>query len=245
MNETFWGLYETQIAALKACATPAEENMVLLETAKFLIENLDCSETTMGQYDKFGIRKLFAAHNALGGAVVSFYDNQRSALDPAAQTGAIGKKITAVSEQIKDTSTSLQQLQVLESDLLARENELIALQGDLESWRQKVNQLRAIDEAAESQIQQYQEQFTQLDKIVAEHTQELRFWEAYLEEDSNIVQSMSAYGISSVQGLLDRIGQLQGNISSGLKTLDAMIGTVVKSEEAARDAILKKQNKLV
>ena len=135
MNETFWGLYEAQIAALKDCKSPEEANLIMLETAKFLVEHVDLSDSTMGLYDKFGIRKLFAAHNALGAAVTAFYDAKKDVLDPGARNGAIGQKITTLTEQIASTAAALQQLQELEKDLFAKEDELKALEKELEDWK--------------------------------------------------------------------------------------------------------------
>ena len=113
MNETFWGLYEAQISALRSCSSPEEANMIMLETAKFLVEHIDLSDATVSQYDKFGIRKLFAAHNALGGAVTSFYEAERDRLDPAARNGAIGQKLAAISEQITSTTEALKRKRIV------------------------------------------------------------------------------------------------------------------------------------
>ena len=124
MNETFWGLYEAQISALRACASPEEANMIMLETAKFLVEHIDLSDATIAQYDKFGIRKLFAAHNALGSAVTTFYDTQKEQLDPAARNGAIGKKIDVIAEQITTTADALEKLKEFEKDLRLYKNVL-------------------------------------------------------------------------------------------------------------------------
>lgn len=56
---------------------------------------------------------------------------------------------------------------------------------------------------------------------------------------------MSVYGVSSLQDLLTSINKLRDSIQYDLKALDAVIGKVVKAEETAKDAILKKQNKMV
>lgn len=46
MNDTFWGLYEAHISALRSCTMPEEANMILLETAKFLVEHIDLSDAS-------------------------------------------------------------------------------------------------------------------------------------------------------------------------------------------------------
>ena len=245
MNETFWGLYEAQISALRACASPAEANMIMLETAKFLVEHIDLSDATVSQYDKFGIRKLFAAHNALGGAVTSFYETERKRLDPAAQNGAIGQKIAAISGQISSTSEALQKLQELEKELFAKEDHLTALEKELEEWKQKAAHLHDTEANAADEIQRYKGQFDQLDAIVAGYADEIAFWETHLGEDSEIIRCMAAYGVSSLQDLLSNIDKLRNNIQYDLKALDVVISKIVKSEETARNEILRKQNKMV
>ena len=245
MDETFWGLYEAQIAALHACASPEEANMILLETAKFLMEHMDLSDAAMAQYDKFGIRKLFAAHNALGSAVTAFYDANRSRLDPAARNGAIGQKIAAVSEQITSTADALKKLPELEKALFAKEDELAALEKELEACRQKAAHLHDIEENAAVEIQRYKERFDQLDAAIAGYADEIAFWEAHLGEDSAILAKMKAYGVSSIEDLLAGIEKLKANIRQDLKALDAVMKKIVDEGVRTREAVLQKQNKIV
>lgn len=245
MNETFWGLYDAQIDALKDCKSPDEANLIMLETAKFLVEHVDQSDSTMGMYDKFGIRKLFAAHNALGTAVTAFYDAKKDVLDPGARNGAIGQKITTLTEQISSAAAALQQLQELEKDLFAKEDALKALEKELEDWQRKVKHLRETETTAAAEIQKYKDLFKQLDAIMVSYAEEVAFWEAHLGENSEIVRCMSVYGVTSLQDLLTNINKLRDSIKYDLKALDTVIGKVVRAEETARDAILKKQNKMV
>ncbi len=245
MNDAFWGLYQTQIETLKNCVTADEANMIMLETAKLLVENIDLSEAAMSQYDKFGIRKLFAAHNALGAAVVGFYDRQKGILDPAAQNGAIGQKMGSVAAQITETSVALEQLRIAEKGLLDKEHELTDLQKELEEWKQKISHLRHVESTALSEIQQQKVLFAQLDEVVTGYAEEAEFWENHLGENSKIVRAMSSYGISSAKNLMARIDELRKNVQSNLSALDEVIGKIVKAEENTRDAVLKKQNKIV
>ena len=245
MNETFWGLYEAQISALRTCSSPEEANMIMLETAKFLVEHIDLSDDTISQYDKFGIRKLFAAHNALGGAVTSFYEANKDHLDPAARNGAIGQKITTISEHITSTADALKKLQELEKELFAKERELAALEKELEEWKQKAAHLRDIKTNAAAEIQRYKEQFDQLDAVVTGYADEIAFWEAHLGEDSAIIEKMKVYGVASIDGLLSSIETLKSNIQQDLRALDVVIKKVVEQEAQVRDAVLRKQNKIV
>lgn len=202
----------------------------MLETAKFLVEHIDLSDATVSQYDKFGIRKLFAAHNALGGAVTSFYETERERLDPAAQNGAIGQKIATISGQIASTSEALQELQELEKELFAKEDQLIALEKELEEWKQKAAHLHDTEANAADEIQHYKDQFEQLDAIVAGYADEIAFWEAHLGEDSAIIAKMKVYGVTSIIELLSSIEKLKANIRQDLRALDVVIKKVVDQE---------------
>lgn len=245
MNETFWGLYEAQIAALKACQSSEDANLIMLETAKFLVEHVDISDSTMSLYDKFGIRKLFAAHNALGTSVTVFYNTKKDVLDPGARNGAIGQKIDTLTEQITSTAAALQKLQELEKDLFAKEDELKALEKELQDLQQKAEYLRKTESTAAAEIQKYKNQFEQIDAIMTGYAEEIAFWEAHLGENSEIVRCMSVYGVSSLQDILSNINELRENIQYDLKALDTVIGKIINAEQSMRNAVLKKQNKLI
>ena len=220
MDETFWGLYEAQISALKSCFSADEANLIMLETAKFLVEHIDLSVETVDMYDKFGFRKLFAAHNALGNAVTSFYDSERERLDPAALQGAIGQKIEVLSERITATSDNLEKLQALEKELLSKEEELNGLETELETWREKVEHLRMLDMNAVAEIQKYKEQFEKLECAITAHDAEVSVWKAHLGEDSVIISKMETYGVGSLSSLLGRIEALKTHIVNDLSSLD-------------------------
>lgn len=245
MNETFWGLYEAQISALRSCVSPEEANMIMLETAKFLVEHIDLSDTTVDQYDKFGIRKLFAAHNALGNAVTSFYEKEREKLDPAARNGAIGQKIAILSEQISSTSEALKRLQELEKELFAKEDELTAMETELETWKNKAARLHETEANAAAEIQKFRDQYATLDAVISGYRDEIAFWEAHLGEDSAIISKMKVYGVDSLENLLSSIEKLKDSIGRDLKALDVIIRKIVDQEAQVRDAILRKQNKMV
>ena len=245
MNETFWGLYEAQISALRSCPSSEEANLIMLETAKLLMEHIDLSERTVSQYDKFGIRKLFAAHNALGASVLSFYETEKERLDPDALNGAIGEKLTTISEQITSTADALKKLQELEKELFAKESELRALEKELEDWKRKADQLRDTERNAESEIQRYKDQFEQLEATMTGYSEEIAFWEAHLGENSMIIENMKVYGVASVAALLENVEKLKSNIKQDLKALDIVIKKVIDQEERVRNAVLRKQNKVV
>lgn len=245
MNETFWGLYEAQIAGLHTSVSPEETNMILLETAKFLVEQIDLTDETMAQYNKFGIRKLFASYNVLGNAVLSFYKTEKARLDPAARSGAIGQKLDSISKEIVSVADELVRLRELEKELLEKEKELAAAEKELEDWKQKVIHLRNIEENAANEIHRYQEQYHRLEEVIARYEEDIGFWEEHLGENSRIVENMKNYGVSSVENALSKIETLKMNIHQGLKTLDDIIKEIVSQEAQAREDVLRRQNKIV
>lgn len=59
--------------------------------------------------------------------VCSFYDGSKSYLDPAALNGSIGKTITETEGQIEATTAAFDEMSTKEADLLAKEDELRAI----------------------------------------------------------------------------------------------------------------------
>lgn len=245
MNDTFWGLFSAQVDALKNAATPEESNTILLETAKLLVGSVDISKDTLSNYDKFAIRKLFASYGALGASVCSFYEEAQPQLDPAAQVGTIGKKIETVSAQIAAQESALRALTEQEKVLFAMEDELATKDAELKALKDKVERLKNSKINTAKEIESYKEQFQKIDATVQGYAEELAFWKAHLGEDSTIINQMKAYGVNSIRDLLSSIETLKTNIQQDLKALDILIGKVVKEEELARNAVLKKQNKIV
>lgn len=245
MNETFWGLYESQISALKNCASKEEANMVMIETAKFLVESMDLSDEVLTKYDKFGIRKLFAGYNSLGEAVTSFYESEKEYLDPAARNGAIGQKIASVTDKVGETSEELKKLQEAEKELLEKENQLVNLEKELSDWKDKVSHLRSVDANAEKEILNYKEAFEKLDESIKTYGEELEFWEVHLGENSEIVSKMKKYGVQSLNSLISTIDKIKDNIRHDLKALDIVIKKIVEQEQLIREDVLRKQNKVI
>ena len=135
--------------------------------------------------------------------------------------------------------------QELENELFAKEEELTALEKELEDLKQKAAHLHDTEANAAAEIQRYKEQFNQLDSIMAGYADEIAFWEAHLGENSAIIAKMKAYGVSSVGELLSSIEKLKTNIRQDLKALDVVIKKVVDQGTQAREAVLRKQNKIV
>lgn len=331
MDATFIGLLQSQISSLKESESNSDSNIIALETIKLLLRNVDLSSETLSKYDKFGIRRLFAAYGEVGKQVCSFYDSGKPYLDPAALNGSIGKTITETSGQIEATTTAFNGMTIKEADLLARETELRELDSKYKALQEKTAELRAIyDTVSEAvitsiekeneqmevdikkskkrkeavseenkklrkllsevegantevddehrrikttvtniiekhhdeieaiymgssksldeikaDIERYIREFESLDAAVLEYAKTRAFYETWLGENSAIIGTMRKYGLESIGQLADAISSAKANVEYELRAYDTVVKKIVTAEEAAREAIERKQNKIV
>lgn len=143
IDKTFWGLLETQIESLKN-SSGKESNALLLETAKLLLSNVDCSPETLAEYDKFDIRELFAAYSDVASETVSFYEQNKDKLDPVALNGKMGQKLDETTQEITIISNNLKELSENEKTLLSKEEELKILESEYKTLHEKVISLKEI-----------------------------------------------------------------------------------------------------
>ena len=331
MDATFIGLLQSQISALQESGSNSDSNIIVLETIKLLLRNMDLSSETLSQYDKFGMRRLFAAYGEVGKQVCSFYDGSKPYLDPAALNASIGKTITQTAEQIEATTSTFDEMTIKEADLLKKEEELRALDSKHKSLQSKATELKAIYETVsdvvisaiekeneqmeadikkgkkrketvsneneklhkllsgveeantevddeqrriktnitaiiakhhdeieaiymcssksldeiKADIERYIREFETLDAAVLEYAKTRAFYEMWLDENSTIIETMRKYGLESIGQLAEAINNARANAEYELKAYDTIVKKVVTSEEAAREAIAKKQNKVV
>lgn len=331
MDATFIGLLQSQISSLQESESNSDSNIIVLETIKLLLRNVDLSSETLSQYDKFGMRRLFAAYGEVGKQVCSFYDGSKSYLDPAALNGSIGKTITETEGQIETTTAAFDEMTIKESDLLKKEEELRALDSKYKALQTKTTELKAIYETVsdavitaiekeneqmeadikkgkkrkesvddenkklrkllsevekantevddeqrriktnitaiiekhhdeieaiytgssksldeiKADIERYIREFETLDATVLEFAQTRAFYELWLGENSTIVETMRKYGLESIGQLADAINAAKANAEYELKAYDTVVKKIVTAEETAREAIEKKQNKIV
>ena len=331
MDATFIGLLQSQINSLQESETNSDSNIIILETIKLLLRNVDLSADALSLYDKFGMRRLFAAYGEVGKQVCSFYDSSKSYLDPAALNGSIGKTITQTAEQIEATTAAFDEMTIKEADLLKKEEELRALDSKYKSLQSKATELKAIYETVsdavisaiekeneqmeadikkgkkrketvsdenkklrkllsgveeantevddeqrriktnitaiiakhhdeieaiymgssksldeiKADIERYIREFETLDAAVLEYAKTRAFYEMWLDENSTIIETMRKYGLESIGQLAEAINNARANAEYELKAYDTIVKKVVTSEEAAREAIAKKQNKIV
>lgn len=331
MDATFIGLLQSQISALQESGSNSDSNIIVLETIKLLLRNMDLSSETLSQYDKFGMRRLFAAYGEVGKQVCSFYDGSKPYLDPAALNASIGKTITQTAEQIEATTAAFDEMTIKEADLLKKEEEMRALDSKHKSLQSKATELKAIYETVsdvvisaiekeneqmeadikkgkkrketvsdeneklrkllsgveeantevddeqrriktnitaiiakhhdeieaiymcssksldeiKADIERYIREFETLDAAVLEYAKTRAFYEMWLDENSTIIETMRKYGLESIGQLAEAINNARANAEYELKAYDTIVKKVVTSEEAAREAIAKKQNKVV
>lgn len=331
MDATFIGLLQSQISSLQESESNSDSNIIVLETIKLLLRNVDLSSGTLSGYDKFGMRRLFAAYGEVGKQVCSFYEEGKPYLDPAALNGSIGKTLSATEEQIDATTAAFDEMSVKEADLLKKEDELRVLDSKYKALQDKSAELRAIYEtvsevliadierdnqqmeveiengkkrkeivAAENKklrtllseveaantevdeekriietnivaiiekhhddieaiftgsnktldeikadIERYVRDFGVLDAAVLEYANTRAFYEMWLGENSTIIDTMRKYGLESIGQLASAINSAKANAEYELSAYDTIVKKVIVAEEAARDAIKKKQNKIV
>ncbi|MBQ9940006.1 MAG: hypothetical protein IJO74_00490 [Clostridia bacterium] len=331
MDATFIGLLQSQISSLQGSESTTGGNIIILETIKLLLENVDLSSDTLTKYDKFGMRRLFAAYGEVGKKVCAFYNDGKSYLDPAALDGSIGKTIAETSGQIVETTTAFDELAIKEDDLLAKEDELKAIETKYTALCAKTKELRALAETVsdssisaveneneqleaeiakgrkrketvdeknstlrkvlsevektntevdseqrriksnitsiidnhhdeiqalysesnksldeiKSDIERYIRDFEALDSSVVEYTETKAFYETWLGENSSIIETMRRYGLESIAQLTDAINNAKASAEYELKAYDAIVKKIITAEETAREAIEKKQNRLI
>lgn len=331
MDATFIGLLQSQIACLQESESNSDSNMIILETIKLLLRNIDLSSEALSQYDKFGMRRLFASYGEVGKQVCSFYDGSKPYLDPAALNGSIGKTITDAAVQIEATTAAFDEMTNKEAGLLAKEDELRALDSKYKALQAKASELRTIHETVsdtaiatiekenaqmetdikkgkkrketvadenkklrkllseveevntevdgqqwkiktnitaiiekhhdeieaiytgscksldeiKSDIERYIREFETLDAAVLEYAKTREFYEMWLGENSAIIETMRKYGLESIGQLADAITNAKANAVYELKAYDTVVKKIVTAEETAREAIEKKQNKIV
>lgn len=331
MDATFIGLLQSQINSLQESEANSDSNIIILETIKLLLRNVDLSADTLSLYDKFGMRRLFAAYGEVGKQVCSFYDGSKSYLDPAALNGSIGKTITETEGQIEATTAAFDEMSTKEADLLAKEDELRAIDAKHKDLQGKTTELRAIHETVSEEvisaiekeneqleadimkgkkrketvadenkklrkllseveeantevddeqhriktnviaiiekhhdeiqaiymgssksldeikadIERYIREFESLDAAVLEYAKTRAFYETWLGENSTIIETMRKYGLESIGQLADAISNAKANAEYELKAYDTVVKKIVTAEETAREAIERKQNKIV
>lgn len=164
LDKNFWGLLESQLEALKI-SEDKDANIVLLETAKLILSNVDASAETLKSYDKFDIRELFAIYADVASSATDFFESNRELLDPAALSGSIGKKLEIATSEIASTKRSLETIKTTEKLLLENEEELLSLKKTYKELDAKISELKAVKDMMSPEIIEKMKSDVELYKI--------------------------------------------------------------------------------
>lgn len=107
-----------------------------------------------------------------------------------------------------------------------------------------MNSCKSLDKI-KADIEKYISDFENLDMAILEHTKLKAFYETWLGENSAIIEIMRKDGLENINQITDAINNVKANIEHELKAYDMIIKKIVITEEAAREAIERKQNKVV
>lgn len=170
-DSTFLGLLESQLELIKA-SDGKEANSAILETAKLLLTHLDLTEETKLGYDKFDTRELFAALAAIGETAVDFFRGNKTMLDPAAQSGKLGTRLSDIATEISETAANLRAMQEQEAELLAAEQKLSAIKDEYLTLEQKAAELRAVrDTMTPEVLEALEQEISGLERAIQDSSQ--------------------------------------------------------------------------
>ena len=330
LDNNFWGLLESQIEALKN-SEDKDTNIVLLETAKLILANINVSPEIMQSYDKFDMRELFALYADVASHATGFFTANKSILDPAALAGSIGEKLSSAYDEIASTKKSLETIELTEKELLEKEDELMSLKKRYEDLSDKVSKLKSIRdtmtlevlEEMSADIDSYQEEieksgkkyerlsmeiknlssklvdindslnkvsedkeqlsceiidvinrhyetvkmlfeayhmdvdkmmasikdyqatYNRMEEEVSANASLLSEYEAYLGENSKIIESMKKYGVKSLSAVLDDIARIRKTIDDDLAAYDLIMKKIMFHEEEIRKELGRRQGKML
>lgn len=241
MDATFIGLLQSQINSLQESEADSDSNIIILETIKLLLCNVNLSADTLSLYDKFGMRRLFAAYGETGKQICSFYDSCKYYLDPAAMIGSIGKTITETEGQIKATTAAFDEMSTKEADLLAKEDELRANDAKYKVLKDKTTELRAIHETvSEDVISAIEKENEQLEadikkgkkhkEAVADENKKLRKLLSEVEETNTEVDNeQSKIKMNIIDIIQKNYDEIQAIFMGRRESLDAIKADIERS----------------
>lgn len=92
-------------------------------------------------------------------------------------------------------------------------------------------------------IREYQATYSRLEVETAQNAETLSAYEAYLGENSKIVESMKKYGVKSLNAVLDDISRIKKTIDDDLAAYDLILQKVIIHEEEIRKGIERRQGR--
>lgn len=96
-----------------------------------------------------------------------------------------------------------------------------------------------------AQIREYQEIYARMENEVAQNAETLSAYEAYLGENSKIVESMKKYGVKSLESALEDISRIKKTIDEDLSAYDLILQKILLHEEDIKKELERRQGKMV
>jgi len=184
MNKnTFLGLLDTQIEAVKNATAGKNENEIILKTIKLLMEQLNYSDSVLSEYERLEMRKLFAFFGSIAQAACDFYEASKEHLDPTALQGEIGRKLENAKNEVNRVNALIEAIERDSVDLLEQENELIKKNAEYNKIQQKISELQEIYEiATDERIQSLKIEEEQLSSHIKQNKKEAANLESTIKE---------------------------------------------------------------
>lgn len=245
MNKTTIGLLDTQVSALKSVESEKEENLIILEIARLLLDNVKVTDSAIDSSDKLSTRTLFASYGSIGSSVCDFYEGAKTYLDPTAASGAIGNNLSEVTEKIERVNCAFNELERNEKELLEKEEDLIAAEMKLNELKKRTEHLHELEKSCDCEIDEYKNDIYDIQNRIQTKDEVLKNYKALLGENNAIVRSMQQKEIKSMRDVVLKVNELIQKIDLSIKELEDALLQIVLAEEEHRNEILKMQNKRI
>jgi chromosome segregation ATPase len=176
MDPTFLGLLDNHINAINAFKNADEgknSNDVLLKTIKLLIENVNCSDSALSEYDTMEMRKLFASFGRVAQMACDFYEGAKKHLDPVALSGEIGRKLESATIKIAETNGLIESIEKDNAELLQKESELDALSDRHRKKEARITELKTVKDTVTPEVlEKMKREIEELEAYIKEKTKE-------------------------------------------------------------------------
>lgn len=199
MDKTALGLLKTQIESLENSDNVKEQNILLLNTAKLLLDNINYSEAVLKLYDSMETRKIFSSFARVSESACAFFESSKDFLDPKALNGSLGQKLTSTTAQTSKISDFLESIKIKEEKLLAKEKELTVLKEEYDALQNTVDKLKKIEatvtpeiiEELKTEVTSRETKIEENNKVKGEIQQQIKEAQQVLSETEQINVSLN------------------------------------------------------
>lgn len=152
MNKTDIGLIETQIEAIKNAENIKEENELILNTMKILLECVDYTDDTLSQYESLEIRKLFSSFCKVSTVTCNFFESSKNHLDPQALNGKLGTELENTTQEVIEISKLIEEIETKDALLLQKKEDLYSIKNKYDELSRKVEELKVIEQTVSADV---------------------------------------------------------------------------------------------